>query len=130
MGLTIGSSNQGFALEKSLSYDDDPIREGDGRSMYEVISCRLNELLRRYRRWRHLMGLRRTVADLTTCEQAALADFQRRVDLASPGVSARYIVFGSRARGTADAESDLDVCVELDVERLSFADKQKIRRIA
>ena len=76
------------------------------------------------------MGLRRTVADLTTQEQAALADFQRRVGLASLGVSARYTVFGSRARGTADSESDLDVCVELDVERLSFADKQKIRRVA
>ncbi|MGH7232258.1 MAG: nucleotidyltransferase domain-containing protein [Nitrospiraceae bacterium] len=76
------------------------------------------------------MGLRRTVADLTAREQAALADFQRRVGLTSPGVSARYTVFGSRARGTADSESDLDVCVELGVERLSFADKQKVRRIA
>ena len=76
------------------------------------------------------MEQRRTVADLSPLERAAVADFQRRVGQAFPGVTACYTVFGSRARGMADPESDLDVCLELDVDRLSFANKQKLRRIA
>ncbi len=73
------------------------------------------------------MELRRTVTDLPPLERSVVTDFQERVGKAFPGVAARYTVFGSRARGTADSESDLDVCVELDVESLSFSDKQKVR---
>ena len=39
-------------------------------------------------------------------------------------------VFGSRARGDAEPESDMDVLIEADVDHISFADKQRLRRIA
>ena len=39
-------------------------------------------------------------------------------------------VFGSRARGDAERDSDMDVLIEVDVDHISFADKQRLRRIA
>lgn len=40
------------------------------------------------------------------------------------------MLFGSRARGNAEPDSDTDVLVKVGVEHLSFADKQRLRRIA
>ncbi len=72
----------------------------------------------------------KTVQDLSAQEQQIVEDFRRRLDAAFPGVSIRYTLFGSRARGDADAESDVDLLLDLDVEHISFADKRIIRQVA
>ena len=72
----------------------------------------------------------KTVQDLSIQERNALTEFRRKVDEALPGVPARYTVFGSRARGVADADSDLDLLLELEMEQLAFPDKRAIRQLA
>ena len=72
----------------------------------------------------------RTIETLSARERAALADLQREVRAALPGVSLRWTLFGSRARGDAEPDSDVDVLVELDLERLDLATKRRIRRLA
>ena len=47
-----------------------------------------------------------------------------------PGMSTRMTLFGSRARGDAEPDSDMDVLLELDVERFDLATKRRIRRLA
>lgn len=72
----------------------------------------------------------RTIETLSAQERAALADLQRRVREVLPGLSMRWTLFGSRARGDADPDSDMDVLLELDVERLDLATKRRIRWLA
>ncbi|BFU90908.1 MAG: nucleotidyltransferase [Nitrospira sp.] len=72
----------------------------------------------------------RTIETLSAQEQATLTDLQQRARAALPGVSMRWTLFGSRARGDAEPESDMDVAIELDVERLDLATKRRIRRLA
>jgi predicted nucleotidyltransferase len=72
----------------------------------------------------------RTIEALSARERAALADLQRDVRGALPGVSMRWTLFGSRARGDAEPDSDMDVLLELDVERLDLSTKRRIRRVA
>jgi len=72
----------------------------------------------------------KSIQDLSEQERKAIADFRRQVGEAFPGVSVRLTLFGSRARREADAESDVDLLLELDLERLSFADKRVIRQVA
>jgi uncharacterized protein len=72
----------------------------------------------------------KTIQELSAQEQNILKDFRRRIREAFPGVSTRLTLFGSRARGDADAESDVDLLIELDLERLSFADKCPVRKVA
>jgi predicted nucleotidyltransferase len=72
----------------------------------------------------------RTIEALSARERAALADLQGDVRAAFPGVSTRWTLFGSRARGDAEPDSDVDVLLELDIERLDLATKRRIRRLA
>lgn len=72
----------------------------------------------------------RTIDTLSAQEQAALADLQQRVREALPGRSMQWTLFGSRARGDAEPDSDMDVLLELDVERLDLATKRRIRLVA
>lgn len=72
----------------------------------------------------------KTIQDLSDQERKAIADFRRQISAAFPGVSTRLTLFGSRARGDADTESALDLLLELDLERLSFAYKRVIRQVA
>ncbi|MCS6305758.1 MAG: nucleotidyltransferase domain-containing protein [Nitrospira sp.] len=69
----------------------------------------------------------RTIEALSAQERAALADLQRDVREALPGVSMRWTLFGSRARGDAEPDSDMDVMLKLDIERLDLAIKRRIR---
>jgi predicted nucleotidyltransferase len=39
-------------------------------------------------------------------------------------------LFGSRARGDAEPDSDMDVLLDVDTEHISFSQKQTFRRIA
>lgn len=70
------------------------------------------------------------IQEFTAQEQNALADFQRRVGEAFSGVPTRYTLFGSRARGDAEPDSDLDLLLERDLEHFSLSDKRLLRRIA
>jgi uncharacterized protein len=72
----------------------------------------------------------RTIDSLLPQEQAALVDLQQRVHEALPALSMQWTLFGSRARGDADLDSDMDVLLDLDVERLDLATKRRIRRLA
>lgn len=72
----------------------------------------------------------RTIEALSAREQAALADLQRDVRGVLPGVSMRWTLFGSCARGDAEPESDVDVLLELDLELLDLATKRRIRWLA
>jgi len=63
---------------------------------------------------------------MTTRDQYILATFARRLREMLP--DAEVFAFGSRVTGTADAESDLDVCVV--VPRLDHAVREMIREIA
>jgi predicted nucleotidyltransferase len=72
----------------------------------------------------------RTFDTLSAQERAALVDLQQRVRETLPGRSMRWTLFGSRARGDAEPDSDMDVLLELDVERFDLATKRSIRRLA
>lgn len=72
----------------------------------------------------------RTLQDLSEVERRLVVDLRRRLVAELPGIGFRMTVFGSRARGDAEPDSDMDVLVELDVEHVSFADKQRLRRVA
>lgn len=72
----------------------------------------------------------RTVQDLPEPERRALAELRRRIQQEFPDWSLRMILFGSRARGDADPDSDMDVLLEVETERVSFPEKQRLRRVA
>lgn len=72
--------------------------------------------------------MRRT-QDLSETERCMLKELQRRIQQELPHWSFRMILFGSRARGDADPDSDMDVLLEVDVEHVSFAEKQRVRRV-
>jgi uncharacterized protein len=72
----------------------------------------------------------RTIHDLSHAERRVLADLRRHIAAELPGLDFRMTLFGSRARGDAEPDSDMDVLLELAVERFSFADKRRLRRIA
>lgn len=72
----------------------------------------------------------KTLDTLSSQERAALADLQRGICAVLPGVPTQMTLFGSRARGDAEPDSDMDVLLELDVERLDLPTKRRIRRLA
>ncbi len=72
----------------------------------------------------------RALQNLSEVERRLVADLRRRLVAELPGIGFRMTVFGSRARGDAEPDSDMDVLVEVDVEHVSFADKQRLRRVA
>lgn len=47
--------------------------------------------------------------DLKAAEQAWLDEYRRELDLRHPGVVVRMLIYGSKARGDASDDSDLDV---------------------
>ncbi len=76
------------------------------------------------------MAVRETIRDLTEAERAAIVELDRRIRHELPGLALRMTIVGSRARGEAELDSDMDVLVEVETEHLSFADKQQLRRAA
>lgn len=71
----------------------------------------------------------RTVQDLPETEQSVLRELRRRIQEEFPEWSFQMILFGSRARGDADPDSDMDVLLEVETEHVSFAAKQRLRRV-
>jgi predicted nucleotidyltransferase len=64
---------------------------------------------------------------LTQEEQAWLDDYRKAIDGKHPGVVHEMLIYGSKARGQAHAESDLDVLLVVTNEAGGL--KRKIRRI-
>ena len=66
------------------------------------------------RRWRSVIWVTTTLVSLQENERRALAEFVSRL-LVSAGQRVREVIlFGSKARGGANADSDLDVLVIID----------------
>jgi predicted nucleotidyltransferase len=73
----------------------------------------------------------RTLADLSEAERRLVVELGRRLLAELPDIAmSSSRVFGSRARGDAEPDSDLDVLVQLGVDHLAFTDKQRLRRVA
>ncbi len=72
----------------------------------------------------------RTITDLSEHEQRALSDLRREIARKLPELGFRMTVFGSRARGDAEADSDMDVLLEIETDWLAFPDKRRLRQIA
>jgi predicted nucleotidyltransferase len=72
----------------------------------------------------------RTITDLSHQEQRVLSDLRREIARRLPDLRVRMTVFGSRARGDAEAESDMDVLLEVETPRVAPSDKQRLRDIA
>ncbi len=63
---------------------------------------------------------------LTRGEQAWLNDYRKAIEGKYPGVVHEMLIYGSKARGQAHAESDLDVLLVITNEAGDF--KKKLRR--
>jgi len=72
----------------------------------------------------------RTITDLSDHEQRALSNLRHEIARRLPQLRVRMTVFGSRARGDAEADSDMDVLLEVETDRMAFPDKQRLREIA
>ena len=72
----------------------------------------------------------RTITDLSPDEQRVLSDLRKEIARRLPALRFRMTVFGSRARGDAEADSDMDVLLEVETDRLAFPDRQRLRQIA
>jgi predicted nucleotidyltransferase len=64
---------------------------------------------------------------LTQEEQAWLDDYRKAIDAKHPGVVHEMLIYGSKARGQAHAESDLDVLLVVTNEAGGL--KKQLRRI-
>ncbi len=72
----------------------------------------------------------RTITDLSPHEQQVLGNLRQEIAGRLPELRFRMTVFGSRARGAAAADSDMDVLLEVETDRLAFPDKRRLREIA
>lgn len=72
----------------------------------------------------------KTFSDLSAEERSILEELQRRIREEFPGWSFALTLFGSRARGEAEADSDMDVMVEIGSDRISLGEKRRLRRLA
>jgi predicted nucleotidyltransferase len=72
----------------------------------------------------------RTITDLSHHEQRALSDLRQEIGRRLPELRVRMTVFGSRARGDAEADSDMDVLLEVETDRVALSEKQRFREIA
>ena len=72
----------------------------------------------------------RTITDLSPDEQRVLSDLRQEIARRLHALRFRMTVFGSRARGDAEADSDMDVLLEVETDRLAFPDRQRLRQIA
>lgn len=71
-----------------------------------------------------------TVKDLPERERRVLGELRKRIQQEFPDWTFQMTLFGSRARGDADPDSDMDVLVEVETARVSFPEKQRLRRVA
>jgi len=62
----------------------------------------------------------RSISHLTSNERAAIDEYIRQIGKRFPGRIHSVTLFGSKARGDADAESDIDLLVLVDEENPSF----------
>lgn len=72
----------------------------------------------------------RTVKNLPERERRVLGELRKRIQQEFPEWSFRMTLFGSRARGDADPDSDMDVLLDVETESISFAEKQRLRTVA
>jgi predicted nucleotidyltransferase len=72
----------------------------------------------------------RTLQNLSPIERRVVTELRRRIGAELADIGFRMTVFGSRARGDAEPDSDMDVLIEVDVDHISFADKRRLRRVA
>ena len=72
----------------------------------------------------------RSIENLPEKERLALDELKLRIGREFPGHSFRLTLFGSKARGDAEPDSDTDVLVEMDMPQISLPDKRRLRRIA
>ncbi|MGA2263421.1 MAG: nucleotidyltransferase domain-containing protein [Acidobacteriota bacterium] len=72
----------------------------------------------------------KTILDMSTEEQALLKELRSEMQREFPDWSFRLTLFGSRARGDAAADSDVDVLVEIHSHSISFEEKRRVRQLA
>jgi predicted nucleotidyltransferase len=72
----------------------------------------------------------KTLQDLPEVERAVLEALRSRIRREFPDWTFRMTLFGSRARGSAEPDSDMDVLLEVEQEHISFVEKQRVRRAA
>lgn len=72
----------------------------------------------------------KNVGELPERERTLLCELRSRIQEEFPNWSFRMTLFGSRARGDAKPDSDMDVLVEIDSDCISFEEKRRIRRLA
>ena len=72
----------------------------------------------------------RTFSDLSAEERSVIEDLQRRIRDEFPGWAFALTLFGSRARGEAEPDSDMDVMVEIRSDRISLEEKRRLGRLA
>lgn len=72
----------------------------------------------------------KSIAELAQEDRLVLEELKSGIGRELPGCPFRLTLFGSKARGDADLESDIDVLVELDIPRVSFAEKRRLQHLA
>jgi uncharacterized protein len=72
----------------------------------------------------------KTFFDLPQTERTVLEELRMRISHEFPNWTFRMTLFGSRARGDAEPDSDMDVLLEVEQEHILFTEKQRLRRAA